>query len=101
MVFFSDGRFTLCMFEDSMVSFLESYMPVDKHFTSNEEVVKVKEALQLDSLKGLTDELRAVRNSVVKFYSDKMEDCDSDTRWNLSISMMSVTAVIDSVIYGY
>lgn len=100
MTFFSDGRFTLCELTSSMVSFLESYMPKDRHFTSAEEIAKVSEELMLNSLKGMTEELRAVRNSVVKFYSDKMEDCDSETRWNLSTSMMSVTAVIDSVMYG-
>ena len=48
-------------------------------------------------------ELTPLRNSVVRFYSDKMESVENDVKQVMYYmdSMQSVTAVIDTMIYHY
>lgn len=80
---------------ENQKTFLKSYAPADKFFTSHEEIKKVSEAMNLQDLE--REQYRACRNSVVKFYSE----LESNTANNYMTSMMSVTAVIDSYIYGF
>lgn len=70
-------------------TFLDGYTPKDKHFTSFEEIEQIKNVLGLSDQMG-REEIRAVRNSVVRYYSGK----------DRSLSMMSVTAAIDYQIAG-
>lgn len=80
--------------EDQKV-FLKAYAPVDDFFTNHKEIKKVSEVLNLQDLE--REQYSACRNSVVKFYSE----LESNTADNYMTSMMSVTAVIDSYIYGF
>lgn len=70
--------------------FLLGYKPKDDHFTSNEECKLVGYALELQEDKRY---LCAIRNAVVKYYSEHRDLVGS------SIPMMSVTAVIDDFLY--
>ena len=76
-------------------AFLKSYAPVDDFFTSHKEIEQVSEVLNLQHLE--REQYRACRNSVVRFYSE----LESNTVNNYMTPMMSVTAVIDSYIYGF
>ena len=71
-------------------------------FTSLKEMEKIKSILGI----GATvkeSELQSLRNSVVKFYSAKMESVENDVKQVMSYmdSLQSVTAVIDTMIYQY
>ena len=80
-------------------TFLKSYFPKNRMFTSIMEIDKVNKNLlksgkQIDELD--TSEMQEVRNSVVKFY-DPFIIREDDFKY--MSSMQSVTAVIDFFIY--
>ena len=87
---------------NEQTKFLNEYRPKDMGFTSLKEIEKIKSILGI----GTTvkeSELQPLRNSVVKFYSSKMESVENDVKQVMSYmdSMQSVTAVIDDMIYHY
>ena len=87
---------------DEQTKFLNEYRPKDMGFTSLKEMEKIKSVLGI----GTTvkeSELTPLRNSVVRFYSDKMEPGENDVKQLMYYmdSMQSVTAVIDTMIYRY
>ena len=87
---------------DEQTKFLNEYRPQDMGFTSLKEIEKIKSILGI----GTTvkeSELQPFRNSVVKFYSSKMESVENDVKQVMTYmdSMQSVTAVIDAMIYHY
>ena len=87
---------------DDQTKFLNEYRPKDMGFTSLKEMEKIKSVLGI----GTTvkeSELTPLRNSVVRFYSAKMESVENDVKQVMSYmdSMQSVTAVIDTMIYHY
>lgn len=80
-------------------TFLKSYFPKNRMFTSIMEIDKVNKNLlksgkQIDELD--TSEMQEVRNSVVKFY-DPFITREDDFKY--MSSMQSVTSVIDFFIY--
>ena len=80
-------------------TFLKSYFPKNRMFTSTMEIDKVNKNLlksgkQIDELD--TYEMQEVRNAVVKFY-DPFIIREDDFKY--MSSMQSVTAVIDFFIY--
>lgn len=87
---------------DEQTKFLNEYHPKEMGFTSLKEMEKIKSILGI----GATvkeSELQPLRNSVVKFYSAKMESVENDVKQVMSYmdSLQSVTAVIDTMIYHY
>ena len=90
-------------FKNEQIEFLTRYCPKDDFFTSSEEIEIISNNLEL--LGKTIDELRTIRNSVVKFYT-KLKDNElnikgkhTDEFWKFHTAMMSVTAVIDNYIY--
>ena len=63
---------------------------------------EIKYILEIDTTVK-ESELQPLRNSVVKFYSAKMESVENDVKQVMTYmdSMQSVTAVIDAMIYHY
>ena len=87
---------------DEQTKFLNEYRPQDMGFTSLKEMKKIKSILGIGTtLK--ESELQPLRNSVVRFYSDKMDSVGNDVKEVMCYmdSMQSVTAVIDTMIYHY
>ena len=82
--------------------FLNEYRPQDMGFTSFKEIKEIKSRLGIATVVK-ESELQPLRNSVVKFYSAKMESVENDVKQVMSYmdSMQSVTAVIDAMIYHY
>lgn len=79
---------------------LNSYSVSNEDFTTREEMNFIENNLLSGAnLKDLTKTmLKEIRNEVVTFYSDKMKNkFDSKTNNN----MMSVTAIIDNIIYRF
>ena len=87
---------------DEQTKFLNEYRPKDMGFTSLKEIEKIKSILGIETTIK-ESELQSLRNSVVKFYSAKMESVENDVKQVMSYmdSMQSVTAVIDTMIYHY
>ena len=85
-------------------NFLNDYMPADPIFTSFDEVYIIKEKVvaELNSEnKELTPEnVRQVRNQVVKFYDKFFESCTDFRTENYAKmeALQSVTAAIDYLI---
>lgn len=75
--------------------FLKEYSPKEKHFTSLEEIRLVEDKLNISNYR---DNLRALRNSVVQFYDELIDENPNDKSmlYDYMESMMSVTAVIDN-----
>ena len=71
-------------------------------FTSLKEMEKIKSILGIETTVK-ESELQPLRNSVVKFYSAKMESVENDAKQVMTYmdSLQSVTAVIDAMIYHY
>lgn len=94
--------FTVTRFNSEVKAFLKDYMPVDKHFTSFEEIELVENKL---GLKGLSrEEIDAIRNTAVMFYDNLMDNefelnGRTEKYYDFSTAMMSVTGVIDNYIY--
>ena len=87
---------------DEQTKFLNEYHPQDMGFTSLKEMEKIKSILGIDT-DVKESELQPLRNSVVKFYSAKMESVENDVKQVMTYmdSLQSVTAVIDAMIYHY
>ena len=87
---------------DEQTKFLNEYRPQDMGFTSFKEMEKIKSVLGIETTVK-ESELQPLRNSVVKFYSAKMESVENDVKQVMSYmdSLQSVTAVIDTMIYNY
>ena len=80
-----------------MKTFLKGYSPKEKHFTSIEEIHLIEDNLNITNY---GDNIVALRNSVVQFYDELIEDgSDKDLKYTLMESMMSVTSVIDNYAY--
>lgn len=94
--------FSITKFNSEVKSFLKGYMPADKYFTSFEEIELVENQF---GLKGLSrEEIDAVRNTVVMFYNNLMDNelefnGRTEQYYNFITAMQSVTAVIDNYIY--
>lgn len=96
---YNDGRFEMVKFSDEQVKFLSEYKTADERWTSQDEMKQVEEALGLRKVERSL--LRAIRNSVVKAYHNLRDSSTStEERYSMFNSMMSVTAVIDNVIYA-
>ena len=87
---------------NEQTKFLNEYRPKDMGFTSLKEMEKIKSILGIDTTVK-ESELQPLRNSVVKFYSSKMESVENDVKKVMTYmdSMQSVTADIDTMIYHY
>ena len=87
---------------NEQTKFLNEYRPKDMGFTSLKEMEKIKSILGIETTVK-ESELQPLRNSVVKFYSAKMESVENDVKQVMSYmdSLQSVTAVIDTMIYHY
>ena len=83
-------------FSKKQIDFLNSYCPMSRFITTNNECNLIIEILGLQSL--TLFEMSACRNEVVKFYSDKMKKGITD---DIMSSLQSVTAVIDHYSKGY
>ena len=83
-----------------MVIFLEEYSPEEKHITSLKEIRLIEDKLNIDNYR---NNLRALRNSVVQFYDDLIDEDPNnrDMTYAYMESMMSVTAVIDNYAYKF
>ena len=88
------------MLTSDMRIFLKGYSPKERHFTSLEEIRLVEDKLNIESYK---DRLIVLRNAVVQFYNDLIEEHTNDKSmiYEYMESMMSVTAVIDNYKYKY
>ena len=91
-----------CKLTNKQTKFLNEFRPQDMGFTSLKEMEKIKSILGIDTTVK-ESELQPLRNSVVKFYSAKMESVENDVKQVMSYmdSLQSVTAVIDTMIYQY
>lgn len=87
---------------NEQTKFLNEYHPKEMGFTSLKEMEKIKSILGI-STTVKESELQPLRNSVVRFYSSKMETVENDVKRVMTYmdSMQSVTAVIDTMIYHY
>ena len=83
-------------FNKKQIDFLNSYCPMSRFITTNNECNLIIETFELQSLTHL--EMSACRNEVVKFYSDKMKKGITD---EIMSSLQSVTTVIDRYSKGY
>ena len=92
------GQFDMAILSNEVKNFLKNYAPKNRHFTSEEEIELIKEKIGLAHYI-TTNDFNLLRNAVVYFYS-KMMDNDMEHRWEISNSMMSVTAVIDHHMYA-
>ena len=82
-----------------MKTFLKNYSPKEEHFTSIEEIRLVEDNLNIDNY---SNNLVALRNSVVLFYDELIGDGSDRERTHAFMeSMMSVTAVIDNYAYKF
>lgn len=83
------------MLTSDMRIFLRGYSPKEKHFTSLEEIRLVEDKLNIESYR---DRLRVLRNAVVQFYNDLIDEHPNDKSmmYDYMESMMSVTTVIDN-----
>ena len=87
---------------DEQTKFLNEYHPQKNRITSSKEIDEIKSVLGIGTtLK--ESELIPLRNSVVRFYSAKMDSVENDGKKIMYFidSMQSVTAVIDTTIYHY
>lgn len=98
-------KFPTVEFKNEQIDFLTNYCPKDDFFTSNNEIELICDNLEF--LGKTIDEFRAIRNSVVKFYTElkdnelNIEKKRTDKYWKFHNAMMSVTAVIDNYMYNY
>ena len=82
-----------------MKNFLKEYSPKEKHFTSIKEIRLIEDKLNVPNY---SDNLVALRNSVVFFYDELIgHGSDRDRTYAFMESMMSVTAVIDNYAYKF
>lgn len=103
-------NFTFAQLSENQIIFLNEYCPKDRHITSTKEMKEIISTLGLDEHTDV-EEIRSIRNSVVSLYSKlsknaaKLDENDeicglTDESMNYHTAMMSVTAVIDHVMYN-
>ena len=87
---------------NEQTKFLNEYHPQKTGFTSFKEMDEIKSVLGIGNTVK-ESELQPLRNSVVRFYSDKMDSVGNDVKEVMYYmdSMQSVTSVIDTMIYHY
>lgn len=82
-------------------NFLNDYMPADPFFTSFDEVYIIKEKvigeLIFEKKEVTPENVRQVRNQIVKFY-DKFFEPGSEQFYDKMNALQSVTAAIDYLI---
>ena len=82
-----------------MKNFLKGYSPKEEHFTSIKEIILVEDNLNIANY---SNNLVALRNSVVLFYDELIGDGSDRKRTHaLMESLMSVTAVIDNYAHKF
>ena len=83
-----------------MIIFLKEYSPKEKHITSLKEIRLIEDKLNIAKY---SNNLRALRNSVVQLYDDLMNEDPTNRNmvYDYMESMMSITAVIDNYIYKF
>lgn len=83
-----------------MIIFLKEYSPEEKHITSPKEIRLIEDKLNIAKY---NNNLRALRNSVVQFYDDLINEDPTNRNMVYAYveSMMSVTAVIDNYAYKF
>lgn len=83
-----------------MIIFLKEYSPEEKHITSLKEIRLIEDKLNIAKY---SNNLRALRNSVVQLYDDLMNEDPTNRNMVYAYmeSMMSVTAVIDNYAYKF
>ena len=83
-----------------MIIFLKEYSPEEKHITSLKEIRLIEDKLNIAKY---SDNLRALRNSVVQFYDELINEDPTNRNMVYAYmeSMMSVTAVIDNYAYKF
>ena len=101
---------TMITFTEEQKNFMMNYSPENQHFTSCSEVAKIIDVFALHNAD--YNEIRNIRNGVVKFYYDicKAEIIyddngeyvtHTDNYWKYNTAMMSITAAIDHHNYNY
>lgn len=102
-------KYKMIDLSDRVKTFLKTFTPESDFFTTASEMDLVEFVLQVHKYTQEED-IRALRNSVVDYYSDLMEAeiqydengkyiSRTDRFWEFNNSMMSVTAVIDNYMY--
>lgn len=83
-----------------MIIFLKEYSPEEKHITSLKEIRLIEDKLNIAKY---SNNLRALRNSVVQFYDELMNEDPTNRNMVYAYmeSMMSITAVIDNYAYKF
>lgn len=89
----NEKNISIVELKEEQKRFLLGYQPESTSFTSFEEMEKINKALELSEIE--RSELTPLRNSVVLFYREVEKTFGVDYFY----SMLSVTAVIDEVIY--
>ena len=79
---------------------LKEYTPVDKQFTSNEEIKYISDLLHLEEMD--VETMSSLRNIVVLYYDELRNGLNRNSRkwedyWQ---GMLSVTAIIDHISHG-
>ena len=69
-------QFETVELNSDMINFLKEYSPEEKHITSLKEIRLIEDKLNIDNYR---NNLRALRNSVVQFY-DELIDEDLNNR---------------------
>ena len=87
---------------DDQTKFLNEYRPQKRGFTSLKEIKEIKSRLGIGTVVKESN-LQHLPNSVVKFYSEKIESVGNDVNQIMPYmeSMQSVTGAIDTMIYHY
>lgn len=84
------------------INFLKS-LHIGEEFVSQDEVTEIEDAFDLKAKD--EDELRSIRNSVVRFYADIKSEARKNYDWftfdMMHNNMSGVTAVIDNILYGW
>ena len=83
--YYTEERFTFAVLTKEEVNSLNE-IKFDRHFISNEQIKKVEEILNINE-NTEEDELRAIRNSIVKDFDDMT-------------SISAITCVIDRYLEG-
>lgn len=92
-------QFETIELNSDMINFLKEYSPKEKHITSLKEIRLIEDKLNIYNYR---NNLRALRNSVVQFYDELInEDPNKDMMYAYMESMMSITAVIDNYAYKF
>lgn len=82
-----------------MVNELKDYRPEHEHWTGMQEIKFIRDFFGLYTMSEY--EMQNLRDMVVMMFDSWMDNAkDSDERWSLSAGMMSITAVIDDMMFN-